>query len=106
MLRAQPKDIEQTTIAGSINEILDVQVFPTTSGVWVPITLDSDESKQIALKPRVQSTWYFATSSGSSSYMTFWDGATLEANLVCASGVVLGWALLYEESYMELLIGR
>jgi len=106
VINPQPKDVEGTTIQGSISEFPQIQTFATTSGEWSPITLDYDECKNIMLQPRAEElTWYFSTSSGG-TYFTIRQSAALGSTLVAASGTIICWVMAQADTTFELLIGR
>lgn len=105
IINPQPKDVEGTTIQGSISIIPLVDNYTTISGVWYPITLNSSESKQIILQPRDTIDWYFATTSGAEDYFTIKSGAALSASLVTTSGDIVGWVSANQATVFELLIG-
>lgn len=103
--KPQPVDISNIPLQGTLNGIPQVQNLTTYSGIWYPITLEFEESKQMLLQPRDSLTWYMSTASGG-DYFTFRDGAALQAPVVAASGTVLCWVMSYGDSVFELLVGR
>ena len=105
MIRPLPRDIENTTIQGSIKGIPGVQEISTLSGEWSSIVLSYEECKQIILQPRVQIDWLFSTSSGG-QYFTFHDGAALAASVVTTSGTTICWVKPESSVIFEMLIGR
>jgi hypothetical protein len=104
MIRPLPRDIENTTIQGSISGIPEVQEISTLSGEWSSIVLDTEECKKIILQPRAQIDWLFSTSSGG-QYFTFHDGAALAAPVVTTSGTTICWVKPASDVVFELLIG-
>jgi hypothetical protein len=104
-MKPQPLDISQTPLQGTLNGIPNIQNITTYSGVWFPVTLHFEESKQMLLQSRLMVDWYFSTTSGG-DYFTFRLGAALQAPIVTTSGTTLGWVMCNQDMIFELLVGR
>jgi|WetSurMetagenome_2_1015567.scaffolds.fasta_scaffold240374_2 hypothetical protein len=103
IISAQPKDIEQKTVAGGLNGLIGVQNYTVASGTWQAISTNY-ETKQILLQPRDRVDWDVATVSGQASFLLR-EGSVLEASIVAVSGTVLCWVKPYGATTFELLIG-
>jgi hypothetical protein len=105
MILPLPKDIEQTTVFDGISGIPKIIVLTVPAGEWVPITTNID-IKNFIIQPRLDITCYFATSSGSSDYLSLKNGACLQARVVAVSGTLIGWVGCGQEAVVEFAQGR
>ena len=104
MISPLPRTIESVVIQGAISSIPIVLNYNADSSVWTPITINTEETKQIILQPRDQITWLYSTSSGG-NYFTFWNGTALAANIVTGSGQTLCWIKPSSTTVFEMLVG-
>lgn len=100
-----PVDISNIPIQGGLSGVPYIQNITTYSGVWSPIVMGFEESKQIILQPRGAVEWYYATASGS-DYFTLRSGAALHAPVVTVSGTTIGWVMCNQDTTFEILVGR
>lgn len=105
MIKPQPIDISNNPLQGALNGIPDIQNIITYSGVWYPVTLEFEESKQMILQSRDTVDWRYATASGG-PYLTLRKGAALELPVVAVSGTVVGWVYCGQDQVFELAVGR
>jgi hypothetical protein len=105
MIKPLPSDISNIPLQGTLNGIPHIQNITTYSGIWYPVILEFEESKQLLIKPRDRIDWYCATASGS-DYFTFQLGAALQAPIVAVSGTELCWISTSADTVMEIMVGR
>ena len=103
-ISAVPRDIESTSIAGSLNGLLNVYNYTVASGQWFPITIMAAETKQILLQCRSPIIWYLATVSGG-PFWTVGAGGIIKAPIVTTSGNTLCWVNPSQNAVYEVIVG-